>query len=82
LFVTVELQSRESGPVVGLLTEHELRRALKMFDQLHGKLGVRQEAGTDLKELEDEVSPEDVLEEIKIAEQRISDRRRQGSQGR
>jgi uncharacterized membrane protein len=62
---------------IGLLTEHELTRALKMLDQLHRKLGVRQEAGSDLKELEAEVRPEDVLEEIEIVEHRIRGRRRQ-----
>ncbi len=62
---------------IGLLTEHELTRALKMLDQLHRKLGVRQEAGSDLKELEAEVRPEDVLEEIEIVEHRIHGRQRQ-----
>ncbi len=61
---------------IGLLTEHELTRALKMLDQLHHKLGVRQEAGSDLKELEAEVRPEDVLEEIEIVEHRIHGRQR------
>src|SRR6266511_1463144 len=62
---------------IGLLTEHELTRALKMLDQIHHRLGLKEEAGTDLKELEAEVRPEDVLEEIETAEHRIRGRQRQ-----
>ena len=60
---------------IGLLTEHELTRALKMLDEIQDHLGITQDPGTDLEELEAEVRPEDVLEEIEAAEHRI--RRRQ-----
>ena len=62
---------------IGLLTEHEVTRGLKMLDQIHHSLGLKEEAGTDLKELEAEVRPEDVLEEIETAEHRIRGRQRQ-----
>ena len=61
---------------IGLLTEHELTRALKMLDEIQDHLGIAQDPGTDLEELEAEVRPEDVLEEIEAAERRI---RRPGS---
>ncbi|HEY3124288.1 MAG TPA: DUF1003 domain-containing protein [Thermoanaerobaculia bacterium] len=60
---------------IGLLTEHEITRGLKMLDQIHHHLGLKEEAGTDLKELEAEVHPEDVLKEIETAEHRIRARR-------
>jgi uncharacterized membrane protein len=62
---------------IGLLTEHEVTRGLKMLDQIHHHLGLTEEAGTDLKELEAEVRPEDVLEEIETAEHRIRGGQRQ-----
>lgn len=62
---------------IGLLTEHEITRGLKMLDQIHHRLGLKEEAGTDLKELEAEIRPEDVLEEIEAAERRIHGRSRQ-----
>ena len=56
---------------IGLLTEHELTRALKMLDEIQDHLGIAQDPTTDLEELEAEVRPEDVLEEIEAAERRI-----------
>jgi uncharacterized membrane protein len=56
---------------IGLLTEHELTRALKMLDEIQDHLGIVQDPGTDLEELEAEVRPEDVLAEIEAAERRI-----------
>ena len=63
---------------IGLLTEHELTRALKMLDEIQDHLGIAQDPGTDLEELETEVRPEDVLEEIEAAEHRV---RRHGQPG-
>jgi len=60
---------------IGLLTEHELTRALKMLDEIQDHLGIAQDPSTDLEELEAEVRPEDVLEEIEGAERRIRGRR-------
>jgi uncharacterized membrane protein len=49
---------------IGLLSEHEITRALQMLEQIQSKIGVEPDAGSDLKELETEVRPEDVLGEI------------------
>jgi uncharacterized membrane protein len=61
---------------IGLLTEHEITHGLRMLDQIHHHLGLKEEAGTDLKELETEVRPEDVLQEIESLEHRIRKRHR------
>ena len=42
-----------------------------MLDQIHTHLGIEQEPGTDLEELEAEVRPEDVLKEIEAVERRV-----------
>jgi uncharacterized membrane protein len=56
---------------IGLLSEHEITRALQMLEQIHLKIGIEPEPGTDLKELEAEVRPEDVLKEIETLEHRM-----------
>lgn len=60
---------------IGLLTEHELTRALKMLHQIRDHLGITSN-DPELKELEEEVHPEDVLAEIRAAEQRVLKRPR------
>lgn len=47
-----------------LLTEHELTRALLMLDMIQEKLGIENDTDKELRELEREVKPEDVLAEI------------------
>ena len=59
---------------IGLLSEHEITRALQMLEQIQEKIGIVQEPGTDLKELEKEVRPEDVLKEIETIERRMRTR--------
>jgi uncharacterized membrane protein len=49
---------------VGLLTEHELTRALQMLDAIQDKLGIANEKASELADLEMETKPEDVLAEI------------------
>lgn len=49
---------------IGLLTEHELTRALTMLDAIHQKLGIEADRDLELAELERETRPEDVLAEI------------------
>ncbi len=49
---------------IGLLTEHELTRALKMLDTIQNKLGIVDIGGGELADLEMETRPEDVLAEI------------------
>jgi uncharacterized membrane protein len=56
---------------IGLLSEHEITRALQMLEQIQRKIGIEPEPGTDLKELEAEVRPEDVLKEIETLERRM-----------
>jgi uncharacterized membrane protein len=59
---------------IGLLSEHEITRALQMLEQIQDKIGIVREPGTDLKELETEVRPEDVLKEIEALERQMHGR--------
>jgi uncharacterized membrane protein len=52
------------GLQIGLLTEHELTRVLQMLDVIQDKLGIKNDADSDLADLEMETRPEDVLAEI------------------
>jgi uncharacterized membrane protein len=49
---------------IGLVTEHELTRVLQMLDAIQDKLGIANDADSDLADLEMETRPEDVLAEI------------------
>jgi uncharacterized membrane protein len=49
---------------VGLLTEHEVTRALQMLDTLQERLGITNDPESDLAQLEMETKPEDILAEI------------------
>jgi uncharacterized membrane protein len=49
---------------IGLLTEHELTRVIRMLDAIQDKLGIENEQDSELTELEEDVSPEAVLHEI------------------
>ena len=49
---------------IGLLTEYELTRVLKMLDAVQDKMGIENDSDEELLDLEKEVHPEDVLEEI------------------
>jgi uncharacterized membrane protein len=49
---------------VGLLTEHEITRALQMLDAIQEQLGIANDPESDLAQLEMETKPEDVLAEI------------------
>lgn len=62
---------------IGLLTEHELTRVLKMLDEIQDKLGIPNDDDDELQELEKETRPEDVLEEIERANMRYVKRKRQ-----
>jgi uncharacterized membrane protein len=52
------------GLQIGLLTEHELTRVLQMLDAIQDKIGVENDADSELANLEMETRPEDVLAEI------------------
>ncbi len=55
---------------IGLLTEHELTRALKMLDAIQHKLGIAHDDDHELADLEMETKPEDVLAEIERIQRR------------
>jgi len=59
---------------IGLLTEHEVTRILKMLDALQEKLGVVDAGRIELSDLEMETKPEDVLAEIAKLQERFLDR--------
>jgi uncharacterized membrane protein len=55
---------------IGLLTEHELTRVLQMLDVMQDKMGIENDADSELADLEMETRPEDVLAEIARLQQR------------
>lgn len=57
---------------IGLLIQHELTHVLKMLDGIQGKLGIENDAGSELADLEMETKPEDVLAEIERLQRRAS----------
>ncbi len=52
---------------IGLLAEHELTRVLQMLDAIQDKMGIDNDADSELADLEMETRPEDVLAEIERA---------------
>jgi uncharacterized membrane protein len=61
----IEADARaDVGLHVGLLTEHEVTRALQMLDRIQQQLGIADDPHSDLAQLEMETKPEDVLAEI------------------
>jgi uncharacterized membrane protein len=56
---------------IGLLSEHEITRVIKMLDAIQSKLGIENDGDPELAELEKDVSPKDVLREIERIEQRL-----------
>jgi uncharacterized membrane protein len=59
---------------IGLLAEHELTRVLKMLDEIQDKMGIENYSDRELQDLEKNVHPEDVLEEIDRVQQRLNQR--------
>ena len=59
---------------IGLLTEHELTRALTMLDAIQHHLGIAHEDDHELRDLEMETRPEDVLAEIERVQRRATAR--------
>jgi uncharacterized membrane protein len=62
------------GLQIGLLTEHELTRALHMLDAIQDKVGIDNDRDAELADLEMETKPEDVLAEIERVQRRASRR--------
>jgi uncharacterized membrane protein len=57
---------------IGLLSEHEITRALKMLDAIQDKLGIENDSDMELLELEKDVHPEDVLGELDRVQSRLA----------
>jgi uncharacterized membrane protein len=57
---------------IGLLTEYELTRAIKMLDAIQDKMGIENDADQELLDLEKHVHPEDVLKEMERVQQRVN----------
>jgi uncharacterized membrane protein len=57
---------------IGLLSEYELTRVLKMLDEIQDKMGIENNTEPELIELEKNVHPEDVLKEIDRLQQQLS----------
>ncbi len=56
---------------IGLLAEHELTRVLRMLDQIQDRMGIENDSDRELRDLEKNVHPEDVLAEIDRIRQRL-----------
>ena len=56
---------------IGLLTEHEITRIITMLDAIQDKLGIENDGDTELKELERQIRPQDVLAMIERTEERM-----------
>ena len=61
---------------IGLLTEYELTRVLRMLDAIQDKMGIDNDADDELADLEMETRPEDVLAEIERLQQRALSRKK------
>lgn len=57
---------------IGLLTEYEITRVLNMLDAIQDKMGIENDSDEELIELEKNVHPEDVLEEMDRRQRSIS----------
>lgn len=57
---------------IGLLTEYELTRVLNMLDAIQDKLGIDNDTDQELLDLEKNVHPEDVLEEMERIQRKIT----------
>ncbi|HEY8084047.1 MAG TPA: DUF1003 domain-containing protein [Methylophilaceae bacterium] len=63
---------------IGLLTEYELTRVLKMLDAIQDKMGIPNDEDQELTDLEMETRPEDVLAEIERLHQRALTKKKHG----
>jgi uncharacterized membrane protein len=57
---------------IGLLTEYELTRVINMLDAIQDKLGIENDSDQELLDLEKNVHPEDVLQEIDRIQQKVN----------
>ena len=56
---------------MGLLTEYEITRVINMLDAIQDKMGIENDSDEELLDLEKNVHPEDVLEEIDRVQRRL-----------
>ena len=56
---------------IGLLTEHEITRALQMLGAIQDKLGIENHAASELADLEIETKPEDVMAELERLQESV-----------
>jgi uncharacterized membrane protein len=61
-------QRAELDLQINLLTEQELTRVLKMLDEIQDHLGIENDSDHELRELQKETKPEDVMREIEREE--------------
>ena len=61
---------------IGLLTELEMTRALRMLDAIQDHLGIENDDDEELQALEKDIQPNDVIEAIKRIEERFHKSRR------
>jgi uncharacterized membrane protein len=57
---------------MGLLTEYEITRVINMLDAIQDKMGIENDSDQELIDLEKNVHPEDVLEEIDRIQRKVS----------
>ena len=57
---------------IGLLTEHEMTRAIKMLDAIQDKLGIDNDGDKELHELEQDIRPQDVIALLERTEKRMN----------
>jgi uncharacterized membrane protein len=55
---------------INLLTEHEVTRIIRMLDAIQTKLGIENDNDGELPQLEQNVGPQEVLQEMDIAQHR------------
>jgi uncharacterized membrane protein len=70
------------GLQIGLVTEHELTRVLQMLDAIQDRMGIDNDADSELADLEMETKPEDVLAEIERIHKRALRRKQPASAAR
>jgi uncharacterized membrane protein len=59
---------------IGLLTEHELTRAIQMLDGIAQRLQAPRPSDPELEEIKRDVKPEKVIDEIQKAEDELDKR--------
>ena len=57
---------------IGLLTEYEITRIINMLDAIQDEMGIENNSDKELLDLEKNVHPEDVLEEMDRIQRRLS----------